>query len=175
VKTAVILRHAERQDRSDNASHLSQAGIEQARSVGTRFNRFDLVVTSPLPRAIETAIAMGFAVDITSPGIQEHSEQIMRDVQWDAGFAAWATAYQSKASVIAYVDHVTSLLKGWLDKVPDDGALLVVTHGGIVEALATGLSPGDDLVHLGEMAGYVEGFIAEASDHGVFLLSEVRR
>ena len=175
MKIAVVLRHAERQDRSDNNSHLSQAGVQHARSMGSRFQSFDFVVTSPLPRAFETAVAMGFAVDMTNPGIQEHSEQIMHDVQWDAGYAAWATAYRSKASVIAYVDHVTSLLKIWLSKVPDDGTLLVITHGGIVEAIATGLSPGDDLVHLGEMAGYVEGFEAVSDDSEGYRLKAIRR
>ena len=175
MRTAVVLRHAERQNRADNNSHLSQAGVEQARSMSSNFQRFDFVVTSPLPRAFETAIAMGFAVDITNPGIQEHSEEIMRDVVWDAGYAAWATAYQTKASVIAYVDHVTSLLKIWLCKVPDDGALLVVTHGGIVEAMATGLSPGDDLVTLGKVADYVEGFEATGDDSEGYRLTAIRR
>jgi broad specificity phosphatase PhoE len=144
--------------------------------MGERFTQFDMVVTSPLPRAFETPIAMGFAVDMTNPGIQEHSEEIMRDVQWDAGYAAWATAYRTRASVIAYVDHVTSLLKIWLSKVPDDdGALLVVAHGGIVEAMATGLSPDDDLARLGEMAGYAEGFEAVGDDRGGYRLKALRR
>ena len=80
MKTAVVLRHAERQDRSIPQSHLSQAGIEQARVMSARFDRFDFVVASTSPRAFETAIAMGFAVDMTHPSIEQHSEQIMRDV-----------------------------------------------------------------------------------------------
>jgi len=175
MKTAVVLRHAQRQDRSDKFSHLAQAGIEQSRAAGEWFERFDFVVASPLPRAYETAIAMGFAVDMTNPGIQEHSEQIMRDVEWDAGYAAWAVAYGSKRSVIAYVDHVGSLLRDWLAKVPDGGSLLVVTHGGIVEAMAVGLAPGDDLVELGAGAGYAEGFRAVGAMGEGFELSALRR
>jgi broad specificity phosphatase PhoE len=40
-------------------AHLSQDGIELARLVGETSGPFSLVVTSPIPRAIETAIAMG--------------------------------------------------------------------------------------------------------------------
>ena len=90
MKTAVVLRHAERQDRSNNWSHLSQVGIEQAHRAGSRFERFDMVVTSPLPRAVETAVAMGFAVSRTHPGIQDIGERILEHVRWNDGFAAWA-------------------------------------------------------------------------------------
>ncbi len=175
MKTAVILRHAQRQDLSDNQSHLAQAGIEQARAASAWCDRFDYVVTSPLPRAYETAIAMGFAVDRTQPQIQEHSEQIMNDVQWDGGYAGWATAYRSKPSIIAYTDHVGSLLREWLSKVPDGGSLLVVTHGGIVEAMAVGLAPGDDLVAMGAGAGYAEGFRAVGDVGEGFELTPLRR
>lgn len=174
MKTVVVLRHAERQDRSIPQSHLSQAGIEQARVMSARFDRFDFVVASTSPRAFETAIAMGFAVDIAHPSIEQHSEQIMRDVAEIGGFSAWAAAYRSKSSVIAYTDHVTSLLKIWLEKVPEGGSLLVVTHGGIVEALATGLLPDSDLTELGGWADYAEGFMAVEFGEG-FELTPLRR
>ena len=45
--------------------HLSQWGVLLARRVGDELGPFDRVVTSPLPRCIETAVAMGFAVDET--------------------------------------------------------------------------------------------------------------
>src|SRR5689334_5749261 len=137
MKTAVVLRHAERQDRGDNGSHLSQTGVEQARQAGKRFERFDFVVTSTLPRAVETAIAMGFAPGRTHPGIQD-GDAVADHVRWDAGYAAWGLAYRTAPAVRVYIDDVTSLLWGWLDEVPEGGSLLVVAHGGIVEALAVG-------------------------------------
>ncbi len=175
MKTAIVLRHAQRQDLSNPNSHLAQAGIEQARAAAAWCDRFDFVVASPLPRAYETAIAMGFAVDRTHPAIQEHSEQIMDDVQWDAGYSAWAAAYMTKASVIAYVDHVGSLLGVWLEQVPAGGSLLVVTHGGVVEAMAVGLAPGADLVELGESPGYAEGFRAVTETGESFDLTALRQ
>ena len=120
---------------------------------------------------------MGYAVDRTHPGIMEHSEEIMNDLVWDedAGYASWATAYRSKPSIIAYTDHVGSLLREWLTKVPDGGSLLVVTHGGIVEAMAVGLAPEDDLVAMGAGAGYAEGFRAVGDVDEEFELTALRR
>ena len=43
--------------------HLSQAGVDLARRVGDGMGRFGRVVTSRVPRADETAIAMAYAVD----------------------------------------------------------------------------------------------------------------
>jgi len=174
MKTAVVLRHAERQDRTNNWSHLSGAGIEQARKAGLRFERFDLVVTSQLPRAVETAVAMGFAVNRTHPGIQDIGDRIMRNLSWDVGFPAWAAAYRADPLVKTYADYVALLVHGWLDEVPADGSLLVVTHGGIVEAMSVGLAPESDFSTLGPVAGYAEGFVAEEQPGGGFRLSGVR-
>jgi hypothetical protein len=64
--------------------HLSQDGVTLARFVGESLGRFAHVLTPPLPRAIETAVAMGYAVldtaDLPSgylPGHIEH--QVARD------------------------------------------------------------------------------------------------
>lgn len=175
MKRVVLLRHAERQNRADNSSHLSQAGIVQSRAAGIGFERFDLVVTSPLPRAVETAIVMGFAVHATHPGIQDIGERILVHVPWDAGFAAWAAAYGSVAEVRAYVDYLASLSFGWLDRVAEGGSLLVVSHGGIVEALALGLNPEADGASLGEAAGYAEGFEAVVEHGQAATLRAIRR
>ena len=44
-------------------SQLSQEGVELARRIGQQVGPFSLVATSVVPRAWETGIAMGFAVD----------------------------------------------------------------------------------------------------------------
>lgn len=45
-----------------------------------------LVVTSPLPMAVETAIGMGFAVSMTHPGVQDIGKRILEHVGWDDGY-----------------------------------------------------------------------------------------
>ena len=60
MKTIEIRRHSIRTIPGD---HLNQTGVSLARMVGENLGPFDRVITSTLPRAFETAIAMGFAVD----------------------------------------------------------------------------------------------------------------
>jgi hypothetical protein len=47
-------------------SQLFQEGVDLARLVGRSLGSFAFVVTSASPRAIETALAMGYAVDDTA-------------------------------------------------------------------------------------------------------------
>jgi Histidine phosphatase superfamily (branch 1) len=63
-------------------SHLSAEGVALARLVGESLGPFAAVVTSASPRAIETALAIGFAVDDAVelpsgyvPGEVDHHDQ----------------------------------------------------------------------------------------------------
>jgi len=60
MKILEIRRHS---IRSKPGDHLSQQGVALARKIGEGMGPFAFVTTSTLPRAFETAIAMGFAVD----------------------------------------------------------------------------------------------------------------
>jgi hypothetical protein len=68
-------------------SHLSAQGIALARAVGAQLRPVAYVLTSASPRAIETAIAMGLAVDDT---VQMPSGYVPGEVefhqQWEALF-----------------------------------------------------------------------------------------
>jgi hypothetical protein len=78
-------------------SHLSAEGVALARLVGGSLGPFARVVTSASPRAVETAVAMGFAVDDTVeppsgyvPGEVDHHEQ------W-----RWSRPYRVYAGLLA--------------------------------------------------------------------------
>ncbi len=176
MKTIVNLRHAQRQDHSDEDSHLSQLGVDQAKRVGARYESFDLVVSSPLPRAVETAIAMGFAVDIREPLLGEWDDETMREPEWDTGFgyASWADAYRLGRRVASYVDQRLPLLQSWIDEIPPGGSLLIVSHGGVVEALTLGLAPDANHAELGDSPGQVEGVLVVYDDDGGCTLRQVR-
>jgi hypothetical protein len=62
MKTLEVRRHSLRKDGA--GSQLSQEGVDLARRLGASTGPFARVVTSVVPRARETAIAMGFAVDL---------------------------------------------------------------------------------------------------------------
>src|SRR5688572_21635913 len=86
-------------------SQLSAEGVALARAVGARLGPFAYVAASPIPRTLETAIAMGFAVDeiIELPagyvaGEVEHHEQ------W-----SWELPYVRYAELIARGGGVAGL------------------------------------------------------------------
>src|SRR3954453_1958061 len=86
-----IRRHARRER---PAQHLIQRGVTMARRLGKKLGPFDRVVSSPLPRCVETAVAMGFAVDEDCPGLagEELSGEAfpeLETVDWDDGYAAF--------------------------------------------------------------------------------------
>ncbi|OAI39871.1 hypothetical protein AYO38_06765 [bacterium SCGC AG-212-C10] len=157
MKQLVIVRHAQRQNRADNSSHLSSEGIAMAQRVGASLGSFDLVATSTLPRAFETAIAMGFAVDQRLEDFHTQSDESAAEVTWYAGFAAWAEAYRRGAATTEFCDRVAAICRDLIARVSEGGAVLVVSHGGVVEACAVALAPSADHAAWGEAAGYCEG------------------
>src|SRR5438045_232557 len=87
-----VRRHARRER---PAQHLSQRGVTMARRLGETLGPFDRVVSSPLARCVETAVAMGFAVDEDCPqlageGGRGETFPEIQDVDWDAGYAGFA-------------------------------------------------------------------------------------
>ena len=90
MKYIQLRRHSHRNKPSQ---HLSQQGVELARRIGQTIGPFDLVVTSKVQRAVETAVAMGFAVDETNDEFSFFPEDIEKEINFESGFAAFAAAY----------------------------------------------------------------------------------
>ena len=117
---------------------ISRAGVALARRIGAGVGPFALVVASDVPRTAETALAMGFAVDETDPALTAHDLAIHHEVErFGRGkrlpFAAWAELVGRRGAVHAHarVQHAR-----WLAlaaRLPDDGAALVLSHGGTIE------------------------------------------
>ena len=79
MKTLEIRRHS---IRSQLGEHLNQTGVTLARLVGQNIGPFDRMVTSMLPRAFETAIAMGFAVDEQNELMSATGSSVEREAPW---------------------------------------------------------------------------------------------
>ena len=165
MKYVEVRRHACRVDRSDNNSRLSQAGVDMARRVGEGIGPFDLVVASPLARAIETAVAMGFAVGDIVDELWELGPGVEVEVDWDAGFAAFVDAYRLGGTTASYCDRMAGMVRSLADRFPEGGAALAVSHGGTVEACAVGARP-DTAASFGGPAGYCEGVRISYPDDG---------
>lgn len=137
--------------------HLSQAGVDLARAVGNTIGPFQRVVTSTIPRAFETAIAMGFAVDEQLESLSMMGMAVDDEIAWDAGFAAWAAAARRGGSAGRYVYQQAAIITEIARSLSDGGAALVVSHGGIVEAQTVGCLPDADYAGWGGFCSYCEG------------------
>jgi broad specificity phosphatase PhoE len=127
--------------RSLSSPHISQDGVDLARRVGNELGKFDRVVTSTLPRAFETAIAMGYAVDEQFEQLSLMSEEVQAVVPWNAGYAAWAKAAANSPVVGLYAQALAELWRTIMRALPENGRALIISHGGIVEAGTVGCLP----------------------------------
>jgi broad specificity phosphatase PhoE len=109
---------------------------------------FALVVTSDIPRTMETALAMGFAVDEEDPALTVHDPAVHRAVEhFGRGkrlpFVAWAELVGRST---ALHEHALRQRTQWLAlaaRLPEEAAALVISHGGTIEPGVTVCLPSD--------------------------------
>ena len=131
-------------------SHLSAEGVALARMIGATIGPFDLILTSPSPRTLETAIAMGFAVDDQLDALGDIAPEVVDKIghhdRW-----TWETPFVRFAQVVAQAGATARMgqrqQQAWvqaLESVPPDGRVLVISHGRVIEVgLVTCLPDGD--------------------------------
>ncbi len=137
--------------------HLSQAGVNLARRVGSSRGAYDRVITSTIPRAFETAIAMGFAVDEQLDQLREMSNDVDAEIHWAAGFAAFARVIEQGGATARFARAQAQTWRSIARVLPYGGRALVITHGGIVEAGAVACLPQADHNTWGPACDYCEG------------------
>ncbi|MFF0312007.1 histidine phosphatase family protein [Streptosporangium sp. NPDC004379] len=157
-------------------SHLSADGITLARFIGSEAGPYERVVTSSSPRAVETAVAMGFAVDDTMEMPSGYvSEEIPRHAQW-----GWTDPYRRLAGIIqegrAAAAVAETLRVIWVDTVGDvaeDRSALLVGHGGAIELALVACFPdashdswGTPFAHCdGARLGFADGHFVSIEFH----------
>ena len=156
--------------------HLTQAGVELARRVGNEMGPFARVLTSKLPRAFETAIAMGFAVD---DEVKELS--LMTDKAGDQMMAAETNTLADYARAIH--DHkalgrwAVKQAKYWrsvADALQEGECALLVSHGGMMELGTVAALPEADHAAWGPGYSYCEG-VRLSYDGNAFVHAEILR
>lgn len=160
MKTIEHRRHAKR---TKPAPHINSEGVSTARKLGETYLRgnetkpyFDLVITSPKKRAIETAVAMGFAVDETRELLEEVPDSLNGHVAWNKGFHALMEVHGETGEGTRFLKKLRDLFSDIIERVPDGGNALVVSHGGVVEYSALACLP-EKVATLGEVIGLCEG------------------
>ncbi|MBM3216676.1 phosphoglycerate mutase family protein [Candidatus Poribacteria bacterium] len=155
MRTIEVRRHSHREKPNP---HLSQSGVNLARVVGSQIGPFARVVTSREPRAIETAIAMGYAVQETrkelGPG---HLSKTGPEVDFALGFAGWAKAVQLGKGTRRFARKQRKLWALIAKELPDGESALIIGHEGIAEAGAVECFPDRDHAAWGPNCGFCEG------------------
>jgi broad specificity phosphatase PhoE len=134
-----VRRHSARVKPS---AHLSREGVDLARRVGATLGPFARVLTSPVTRAVETAVAMGFAIDDDLPELgTDHLPAVGPEVDFTGGYVAWAVAARAGGNMSPYVRDQAALWSRLVAGLRDGEAALVIGHEGIMEGGASGACP----------------------------------
>ncbi|MFQ3536214.1 MAG: histidine phosphatase family protein [Aggregatilineales bacterium] len=169
-----ILEHRRHSIRTKPSPHLNQEGVSLARQVGEQMGRFALVVTSTLPRAYETAIAMGYAVHEQREQLAHMPEAVDRELNHPMTFADYMAVVRRGGAAARYATKQAELLRELIERLREGEAALVVSHGSIVELSAVGALPEADLSAWGGELGCCEG-VRLFYEGGVFVRGEVLR
>lgn len=153
-----IIDHFRHSIRMPPGEHLTREGVLLARRVGETLGEYDFVATSELPRAIETAIAMGYGVDryYTMLGsLMLADDELDLNVMLEWRHVAEA-AKRGQLTAHAAACHA-DLLRSVAASLPAAGRALLVSHGGVIELGVVGLLPDIDYAPWGTACERCEG------------------
>ena len=171
MKILEVRRHSIRDLGGD---HLNQKGIALARKVGQGIGPFDFVATSALPRAFETAVAMGFAVTEQNELMNTYGGAIEREAPWPMPYFHYSEIVKMEGAASRYAYQLMDYYVGILERIPLGGSALIINHGGVVELGVTACLPKMDFSNWGESVDYCEG-ARLFWDDGQFTRGEVLR
>ncbi|HTN61523.1 MAG TPA: histidine phosphatase family protein [Devosia sp.] len=137
--------------------HLSQQGIALAQLVGDASGPYSMVVTSTVPRAIETAIAMGFAVDETLDALGYLPDTVFAEIGWPLPFTQIAQALVRTKIGTQFAEAQARLWRKIAERIPHDQQALIITHGLFVELGLLASLPAIEPANWGGPVGYCEG------------------
>jgi broad specificity phosphatase PhoE len=154
-----------------------------AREMAQGLPEFDYVMASTVPRTLETAVAMGYAVDDLVKVPQKLAGQAMVVVghlerwSWEFPWLQFRELAAGHEVVGRYGEWLRDSWAAALERVPEGGRALVVTHGrdielGVLACLPE--VPDDELRGWGEPVHQCEGVTMTFAD-GQFELVSINR
>jgi len=158
-------------------SHLSAQGVALARAIGAELGSVAYVLTSTSPRAIETAIAMGLAVDDT---VGLPSGYVPGEVEFHQQWT-WPQPYVRYAELITRGGGLASVAQAhravWtrvVEQVDEGAVALFVGHGGGIEPALVACLPDADHQRWDGLLSHCDGARLRFTDGG-FVDVEFRR
>lgn len=182
MRTIEIRRHSctKKGEGRGAGSHLSQSGVELARRVGEEIGPYHLVLASTIPRATETAIAMGFAVDAVVPMLGEISPEMHEEIghherwAWERPFAEFVRLNERGGATARMGQAQVEIWREALESVPEGGRVLVISHGRVIEAGLVAAVSGEDATAWGGPFQHCEG-VQLGYDRGCFSNAKILR
>jgi broad specificity phosphatase PhoE len=171
MKIVEFRRHSIREKPSP---HLTQEGVNLAREVGKEMGDFNRVISSTAPRAIETAVAMGYAIDETYDEISQTPESLEEEIEWGISFPQYAEVIQKEGKTAEYSKRMAEFIKSLVLELPDKGSILIMSHGGLIEICVIGCLPNIDYNFWGKPLDTCEG-VRLAFDGEKFVSAEILR
>ncbi|TDE08197.1 histidine phosphatase family protein [Jiangella asiatica] len=156
--------------KNTGGSQLSQAGVDLARRLGESMGPFAMVATSVVPRARETALAMGFAVDhelvtlASDPEVYAESEAS----KWwlaDHPFVALASAIKTGGAYYRYAHSLAALWRDLITPLSHDDTALMIGHSGELETALVACLPDADHSRWGGTFASCEGARLTFTNH----------
>jgi broad specificity phosphatase PhoE len=156
-----IRRHAERTDRGNEQSALSRAGWEMAKVLSKKTGPFALVLSSPLPRAKETAQRIAGRLDAVEPGFLPEMGGVIGDRIFGEmrTLADWAEVLREREDARKFATEQLATWARVAMRVGDKDRVLAVSHGGIIELPAITLAQRLRVPLDGASFGYCEGVV----------------
>jgi broad specificity phosphatase PhoE len=153
-----VIDHFRHSIRATPEQHLTREGVLLARRVGETLGEYHHVATSEIPRAIETAIAMGYGVDrchamLGSLMLADDELDLTITLEWNAVADAYKRGHLTTHAATCHAD----LLRSIAASLAEDGRALIVSHGGVIELGVVGLLPDLDYSAWGPACERCEG------------------
>src|SRR5439155_23292278 len=154
-----ISRHAERTDRGSEESALSPAGRAMAQSLARRPAKFALVLSSPLPRAKETAQLIAGRLDAVEPGFLPEMGGVIGDRIFGEmrTLTDWADVLREREDARKFATEQLATWARVAMRVGEKDRVLAISHGGIIELPAITLAQRLRTPLDGASFGYFEG------------------
>jgi len=153
-----IRRHAQRQSIDDQQSALSTAGREMCEKLAKDAPRYTLVVSSPLPRAKETAQRIAGRLDAVEPALLpdlgSYASSLFGEMKT---LADWARLLREHPDAKKFSDEQIPAWARIAARVGEKERVLAVSHGGIIDLPAVLLMEELRVKIEGASFGYGEG------------------
>ena len=155
-----IRRHAQRIDLADNQSALAPAGQQMCARLAKAAPKYALVVSSPLPRAKETAERIAGRLDAVEPGLLpdlgSYASSLFGELRT---LADWARLLKEHPDASKFAEEQLPTWSRIASRVGEKDRVLAISHGGIIELPAITLAQRLRSPLEGASFGYCEGVV----------------